>query len=132
MSKEVDMGINLYEFNKVNMGKLPVLLSKEEVEGAKTQLRKFIDETCSNYYMLLNHEKKDFTLFNFRNENITKFKINSMADDIVECMYNRGLVLIDVNTDEAGIAMEIWTKDRHTEAVYMYLLFPYNEGVIEY
>ena len=82
--------------------------------------------------MLLNHDNKDFTLFHFKNGIGSDVKINVMANDIIECMENRGFGLLDVSLDEAGCAEEVWVKDRETETVYMYLLFPYDNGVIEY
>ena len=132
MNKEINTGVNMYEFNRVNMGQLPFLTTKEEIDGAKAQVIDYIEKTNSNYYMMLNHDKKDFTLFNFQNDYISNFKILSMANDVIECMENRGLGLLDIGLDEAGCALEIWVKDRYTEAVFMYLLFPYDNGVIEY
>ena len=131
MSKEVDMGIDMYSFNRVNMGQLPYLETEEEINGAKNIIRNYLKTNASNYYMLLNHDNRDFTLFNFR-ENITGLKIDVMTNDIIECMENRGFGLLDVGLDEAGCAIEVWVKDRETETVYMYLLFPYENGVIEY
>jgi hypothetical protein len=40
--------------------------------------------------------------------------------------------IIDIFEDETGEALEVWVKNLETEAVYMYLLFPYDSGVIEY
>lgn len=131
MNKEVDMGIDMYSFNRVNMGQLPYLETEEEIKGAKSIIKNYLKTNTSNYYMLLNHDNRDFTLFNFR-ENITDLKINTMTNDVIECMENRMFGLLDVGLDEAGCAIEVWVKDRKTEAVYMYLLFPYENGVIEY
>ena len=132
MNKEINAGVNMYDFNRVNMGRLPFLTTKEEIEGAKAQVINYIEKTYNNYYMMLNHDKKDFTLFNFQNDYVDNFKILSMANDVIEGMENRGLGLLDINLDEAGYALEIWVKDKHTEAVFMYLLFSYDNGVIEY
>jgi hypothetical protein len=133
MSKEVDSGINMYEFNKVNMGKnLPILKTDDEIEGAKLVISNYINETMGEFYMMLNHDNRDFTLFNFFNGILTTVKVKTMTDDIIECMENRGYGLLDVNLDEAGAAVEIWVKDKETEAVFMYLLFPYDIGVIKY
>ena len=132
MNKEVDMGIDMYSFNRVNMGQLPYLETKDELESAKLFIKNYINKTCSEFYMMLNHDLRDFTLFNFKNGILTDIKINIMADDIIECMNNRGFGLLDVGLDEADAAIEIWVKDRETEAVHMFLLFPYDNGVIQY
>ena len=132
MNKEVDMGIDMYSFNRVNMGQLPYLETEEEIECAKRCLKNYINHTFSTYYMLLNHDNKDFTLFHFKNGVGNDTKINTMVNDIIECMENRGFGLLEINSDETGRAQEIWVKDKKTETVYMYLLFPYDMGVIEY
>lgn len=132
MNKEIDSGMNIYDFNRVNMGQLPYLETKEEIDSVKTFLKNYINSTYGNYYMMLNHDRKDFTLFNFLNGVFTDIKITTMVDDIIECMENRGLGFLDVELDNAETAVEIWVKDRNTEAVFMYLLFPYDNGVIEY
>ena len=59
-------------------------------------------------------------------------KIELMGEDVIECLQNCNFGIIDIFEDEVGAALEIWVKDLETEAVYMYLLFPYDYGVIEY
>ena len=132
MSKEIDSGIDMYSFNRVNMGQLPYLETEEEIEFAKIVIKNYINKTCGEFYMMLNHDLRDFTLFNFKNGVLTDVKIKVMIDDIIECMENRGFGLLDVGLDEVGLAVEIWVKNRETEAVYMFLLFPYDLGVIQY
>lgn len=132
MSKEIDMGLDVYSFNRVNMGQLPYLETAEEIESVKTYIKNYINSTGSEFYMMLNHDLRDFTLFNFKNGILNDIKIKVMADDIIECMENRGFGLLDVGLDEAEIALEIWVKNVETEAVHMFLLFPYDNGVIQY
>jgi hypothetical protein len=131
MSKEIDSGINMYAFNRANMGKLPIL-TKKGLEGAKQVVVNFVNEKLAQYYMLLNHDNRYFTLFNF-NSNVTNdAKVSLMGNDVVECMQNCNFGIIDISKDESGDALEVWVKDLETEVVYMYLLFPYDFGVIEY
>jgi hypothetical protein len=132
MNKEIDSGVNMYDFNRVNMGRLPVLKTEEELNGAKQVIKNFINEKLAKYYMLLNHDNRYFTLFNFVNGVITDTKNKLMANDIIECMQNFGFGIIDIFEDETGEALEVWVKNLETEAVYMYLLFPYDFGVLEY
>jgi hypothetical protein len=129
MSKEIDSGMNLYDFNRVNMGQFPIL---EDTDGAKKIIKDFVKKQLSQYYMLLNHENRYFTLFNFIGYQTTSSKVSSMANDVIECMENQGFGILDVNLDPTESAIEVWVKHRETEAVHMYLLFPYDFGVIEY
>lgn len=132
MTKDIETGVSMYDFNRANMGKLP-LLDEEGVEGAKNVVRKFLTRQTENfYYMLLNHENRYFTLFEFTHNIKSDDRINTMADDVIECMLNCGFGIIDINEDEIGMALEVWVKDVETEAVHMYLLFPYDFGVIKY
>lgn len=132
MTKDIETGVSMYDFNRANMGKLP-LLDEEGIEGAKNVVRKFLTRQTENfYYMLLNHENRYFTLFEFTHNIKSDDRINTMADDVIECMLNCGFGIIDINEDEIGMALEVWVKDIETEAVHMYLLFPYDFGVIKY
>ena len=132
MTKDIETGVSMYDFNRANMGKLP-LLDEEGIEGAKNVVRKFLTRQTENfYYMLLNHENRYFTLFEFTHNIKSDDRINTMADDVIECMLNCGFGIIDINEDEIGMALEDWVKDIETEAVHMYLLFPYDFGVIKY
>lgn len=129
--KDINMGVNMYEFNRVNMGRLPLLKTKEELDGAKRVVKNFIQDSKANYYMLLNHDNRYFTLFSFRSEKSEATNL-IMAQDVIECMDNCGFGIIDINPNETGDALEVWVKDLETEAVFMYMLFPYDFGVIEY
>ena len=132
MSKEIDSGISMYEFNRANMGQLPYLETEEEIASAKAFLKQYIKENGASFYMMLNYDNKDFTLFHFNNGIIIDAKLEVMAEDIFECMDNRGFGMLDISLDNAELAIEIWVKDRATDAVYLYMLFPYDMGVIEY
>lgn len=132
MSKEMQAGINLYEFNKINMGKLPILKTEEEILGAKSVVIKFLEENPATYYMLLNHENRYFTLFNFKSEGSKSNAKSVMAQDVIECMEYCGFDLIDICLDEDGYALEVWGKKQTEQEACMYLLFPYDSGVIEY
>ena len=132
MDKNVDMGINLYEFNKVNMAKMPILKTGSELRRVKQTIKSFVEEKASTYFMLLNHELRYFTLFNFKNGLLTDIKENAMAKDVIECVESMELGLIDIFPDDGNGALEIWAKDTEEDIAHMFLLFPYNEGVLEY
>ena len=130
MNKEIDTGMNMYDFNRVNMGQLPLLETQEQFEGAKLVVKNFLNTKPASYYMLLNHDNRYFTLFHI--DFMTEVKKDVVAQDIIECMQNCDFGIIDINEDEGGNALEVWVKDLETETVYMYLFFPYDFGVIEY
>ena len=129
--KDINMEVNLYEFNRVNMGKLPLLKTKEEIDSAKKVIQTFIQNCDATYYMLLNHDNHYFTLFSFKSEK-NETIILTMAQDVIDCLESCGLGVIDINLNETLDALEVWVKDLDKEVVYMYMLFPYDSGVIEY
>ena len=131
MSQEVETGMTMYEFNRANMGQFPVCETQEQIEKQQQKIVQYLNTHLDYYYMMLNHERRDFTVFKFpnlKNQNCIK----SMVQDIFECMRGRGLGVICAEPDETTLALEIWVKDLETEAVYMYLIFPYGQAIIEY
>ena len=79
--------------------------------------------------MLLCHELRDYTLFNFdATSEKRNVKASEAANDVLECMTNRGqLISVEFQTDGAW---EIWM--RNNEDCFAYYLFPYDNAVIEY
>lgn len=130
--KNLDLNVNMYEFNKINVAKMPVLKTSSEIRGAKRVIKEFVNEKLAKYYMLLNHDNRYFTLFNFKDGVIFEEKVNTMANDVIECMENCGFGIVDISRDESEEALEVWAKDEENQTAYMYLLFPYDFGVIEY
>jgi hypothetical protein len=81
------------------------------------------------YYMLLCHEKRNYTLFNkfyYNNETVDWGK---MLEELKTSLNNRG-TLYSIEPTEDRVALEIWLKDFDGD-MDCYYLFPYNEGVIE-
>ena len=132
MDKEIETGVSLYDFNRANMGQFPILSTEEEINGAKNIILDFLCRDEMSYYMLLNHETRYFTLFEFSNGIKSDGRRKTMANDVIECMANCGYGILDICYDDAGTALEVWVKDLDTDTVYMYLLFPYDFGVIVY
>lgn len=127
---ELDLGINLYEFNKQAMKNEnpmdPILLNNRLKEVAE-ELRCNPD----SYWMLLNNERKDYTVFHIKKENlIIKWLTNALASDLKEALQNRGQVLsVDKLEDDN---YEIWIRDQITEENFVYYLFDYTKAVLEY
>lgn len=128
MNKEKNKGqeinLNVYEFNKVNMKQIKPL-EKNWVEEHCKEVASDMFNSDSQYWMLLNRERYDITIFNIVSD-FTK-DIPKLAIDLYECLYNRGEV-IDFTTREDK-SYEIWIRVDNMD--FVYYLFNYNIGVIE-
>ena len=124
---DVDMGLNVYEFNKNIMKQLPVI---EDLKGVRETLIKYLHETpAEQYLMLLCKERNDYTLFNLNNNRFN----NQFDQDVIECMENRGFGIVNAEIIDDGMAMEIWVKEPgQMENADLYYLFPADQMVIEY
>ena len=115
---EVGIG-TLYDMNKSIMQQQSPL-SEEALNEALNVVDKYFYDN-KQYFMLLCHERRDYTLFNITN------KIRRPSIDLKECLQNRGVILsIEKNND--GV-IEIWLLCDE-ELPFAYFLFPYDEGVI--
>ena len=124
---DVDMGLNVYEFNKNIIKQLPVI---EDLQSIREILIKYIHETpAKRYLMMLCREQNDYTLFNFNNNRFN----NQFDQDLIECIENRGFGFVNAEIIDNGIAMEIWVKEPgQMETANLYYLFPADAMVIEY
>ena len=120
---------NIYELNKDLVNKYEKTLTKEEIENKKQNvILKFLEEREKNFYfMLLCHEQRDYTLFNFIDYKGEDTDI-ICADELIECLLNRGKIKgIDITKDNNAI--EIWISI--DKEAFAYYFFPYDSGVIE-
>lgn len=122
---EIMMG-TLYDMNKAAIINMPSLTNSEFKKNLKKIKQFFLDKT-DKYFMLLNRETYNFTLFNLGNKN--EIAMKQTMDDFKECLDNRGRI-VSIETDSAG-NYEIWIVDDFNEAL-VYYLFPYDLGVIEH
>jgi hypothetical protein len=127
--QEVDMGLNVYEFNKNIMKQLPVV-EEDAFENIKSTFVEYLENTpAEQYLMLLCKERADYTLFNFYD----KWDVDQFTSDIFECFANRGLGIVNLEIIDNGIAVEIWVKQPdQMENADLYYLFPADQMVIEY
>ena len=131
-TSEVTLG-NLYDMNKQAMAQMDAL----DVEQRKEKINQLADyfqygHPEEKYYMLLCNELRDYTLFNLDKinvwKNMPKENCSIAANDVIECMTNRGeLLAIDQQPDGAW---ELWV--RNSEGCFAYYLFPYGQAVLEY
>ena len=130
-TSEVTLG-NLYDMNKQLMAQEPPITGAE-LQLAKEHLRTwFTHHFEQKYFMLLCHELRDYTIFNLDKTDSWKMAkpqtIMDAANDIIECMTNRGTLLV-IDEQESD-AWELWIKN--DEGCFAYYLFPYGNAVIEY
>lgn len=122
----VDMGLNVYDFNKNIMKQWPVIEDLTSVEA--TIWNYWENAPFDSYLMLLCREKNDYTLFDFNGNNASNF-----VNDIFECFKNRGVGIINAEVIDNGVAMEFWVKKPgQMEDANLYYLFPADSMVIEY
>lgn len=123
---EVNLG-NLYDFNKELMKKEktidPIIFNTKVKQIAEDM---FVEASNDeHYWMLLCHDRRDFTLFNI----IAATKVNDIIEEIKPTLTNRGQI-ITIDKQPNG-AWEIWIRDIETIENFVYYLFKYDNGVIE-
>ena len=118
---DISLGTS-YELNQNLVEKYEKELSQNEIENKKIEIKNFINETNNNYYMLLCHDQRDYTIFNLQNKEDNKEIINILID---ECCFNRGKIK---GIDKVDGAIEIWLSIE--DKSYCYYFFPYDAAVI--
>lgn len=129
---EVSMG-SLYDINKQlisNYAKMDDEKIKDKLVLVKDWVSESIDQ---HYFMLLCHERRDYTLFNAQKTeqgNYTINQLNMITNDLLECLQNRGSLLsMDLQEDNTW---EFWIKEPIDNKCYAYYFFPYGAAVLEY
>lgn len=126
---EINMG-TLYDVNKDIMLKQNPISLREWTDKLKA-LVDFCKKTQNQYYMLLNRETYNFTLFNFGSKNnhegLNTRKL--IYDELKICLQNRGEVL-SIEPTQQEDSYEIWIRD-NKQNILVYYFFPYDIGVIE-
>lgn len=121
---EIGMG-TLYDWNKSAMEQIKGLNATELKDKLREIKNKLFNQ--GKYYMLLCHERRDYTVFNLIREAIGHDVSKKASNELKECLENRGTILsID---DQHNGSWEIWI--RNDEGVFCYYLFSYDNAVIE-
>lgn len=124
---EVDLGMNLYEFNKQGM-KVYDPLDRIALGVKVSDMAKeiFSREGTLKYWMLLNNEMKDYTVFHFNSrDNRSQFQ-----KDFIETILNRGVNVTEIEKQPNG-SYEVWVRDKETDEDKLYMFFNYEWGVVE-
>ena len=124
-NKEVTMEMGtLYDVNK-NLIKSEKAMSQSALSNAFKDVKTFICKH-NKYFMLLCHERRDYTVFNLKENNPQKALI--CVGELKECLDNRGQIH-SIEKTEDGVAIEIWMLIENEH--YCYYFFPYDEAVLE-
>ena len=124
---EASLG-NLYDMNKIFIKDHEPELTEGNLNSKKQIIIDFIKKCNNNYYMLLCNERKDYTVFRWKDLNsaLAPFEIANILVD--ECLKNRGSIH-GIDLTQAKDAMEIWLVI--DDDAYVYYFFPYDAAVIE-
>lgn len=118
--------MTIYELNQINYGRLPPL-SAADLAAAKETVADFLNWHRANYYMLLNHELRYFTLFHQESpqfRHITRDNVLAILQELGE------IKSIEKTSDE--MALECWvTLNNDPEDTHAFILFDYDRGVVE-
>lgn len=118
---EIDLGMDLYDFNKMGMNNEKPL----DIIATQVKTRAMIEDLYSTknpYWMLLCRERNDYTVFII-------ITIEGTANEMLECLQNRGQ-LLSIDKQEDG-NYEIWIRDPETKENFAYYFFDYKEGIIK-
>lgn len=116
--------VSLYDVNKMAMPNLPDL-TDEQIDEAKSMVAKFIASN-TKYWMLLNNEKKYYTVFELTHEK-NVLLVKNIEDEYVECLKEIGAIK---SIEQVDGAIEAWVVDKEDSEAYVYYLFNYDKGVI--
>lgn len=119
--------MTLYEFNKAGYDSLPDMSMEDVQESLRKAFKETYDFHAPGYLMLLNNEKKYYTVFNIESIDFEETLIEELMD-IIHYVFNDRIKSIEFTPEKDAI--EIWGVYQEDELPSMFLLFEYNWGVI--
>lgn len=121
----MDTGTTIYAMNQMVMDTVTPMTQRAKDKEFANIGAWFSSDLNEKYYMLLNGDLRDYTIFNF----IT-MDFNKGVQELIEVVESRGIVLsIDYNHDHEYF--EIWVRHRQDDKSYVYLLFPCSDFIVE-
>lgn len=116
---------NVYEWKQNEMS-LQIPLDKETLVKNLANIGAwFSSDLTVQYYMLLNKELADYSIFNFLSHNFYK-GVQELEEVLDRCGFVQA---IDYNHEHNYF--EIWVKNRDTNNSHMYILFPCDDFILE-
>lgn len=121
-----DINVKLYDVNKQILANANPL----DLNEVKVSVAHWLHEQSDEYFMLLCRERNDYTLLWMRPifyiDQDVEGPTSRAADEILETLMNRGcLVATEISGDEY---FQLWVNI--DGEVFLYMLFPYDSGVI--
>lgn len=117
--------MNVYDLNKAGYTSLPNL-SEDELDAALDIIVQYLTTFDSNYYMLLNHDNRYFTLFTYKDFNNHDYY--KMAQEIMDIAKGLGSIK---SIERNGGLIEFWIMGALDEDCKMYAFFDYAIGVVD-
>lgn len=116
--------MDLYEVNKQAYNQLPAMSNKDMAIAHKKLLTWLKERREFNYFMMLNHELRYFTLYTYGKDMPVPVHLASTIMEIVQTLGE----LKGIEITDHGM-VEFWIVKNNE--CHMYALFPYDQGVIE-
>lgn len=118
--------ISLYELNRSIMREQPAYDAKQMKQFIE-DFNKYADETANTYYMLLSIETSYYTVFVHNSERENDLK--DLGSALLAVSLAIGPIIgHDITEDH----VEIWFRDKKDNEAYVYMLFPYDGGVVQF
>ena len=119
---DAKLNVSLYELNKTLYRSLSEI-SFNELQKDKVKIKEWIKDCGDEFFMLLCNERMDYTVFALTDTGAPA------EQEIVDIVCERGIIKsIEINKEELWI--QFWIETSKKE-IYMYALFPYDNGVIK-
>lgn len=119
---DAKLNVNLYELNKTLYKSLPTI-NFNELQKKKMEIETWIHLCNNKYFMLLNREKADYTLFAITGTGA------AITKELVDLINERANAIKSIEIDNEEMWIQFWIEKDHE--IYMYAFFPYDNGVIE-
>lgn len=114
--------LTVYEYNKKGYASLPPYDS-EGLKLAEKNIKEYLKNLPSKYYMMVNNDEHYYTLYTFKNE----YKFTEMAKEILQIAKELGP--IHGVEDGGNGALEFWIN--YNGECQLFYFFDYARGVIE-
>lgn len=125
MKQEANLNISNYEINKSAYGSLPAY-DRQRIYELEDKINDW--ENSSGYFMLLCNDIKYYTVLRRTQHKKASFPDLGQAVSSLLLERNYSIHFDGIEKDY----FEIWVKDPVVEEVYMFALFPYDWGVINF
>lgn len=122
---DAKLNIDLYELNKTLYRSMPEM-TFNELQKKKKEIKLWSQCCGDEYFMLLNRELADYTVFSIDGVSSER-ATDSFEQEVTDIVCSRGRIKsIEINNEELWI--QFWVEQ--DKEIYMYALFPYDNGVI--